>query len=179
MALLSSSSQRPLLSGPQAIKHTQFVAYAKVIPDLGFGRRVEMWRDLEKKAQMVEEDLQDAGFNLALPVAFSPQFQQVPARLTIYGFIANTNENVAPITPSATVIHSGTIEGEKTAILTPPQGDQNRDDKPTATTLTSVAELKNALELASPGLDIFYLSFNGVRFGQQPNRKGFLSFPTL
>ena len=184
MTLLSHSTRRPSLDGPREPKHEPFTAFARVVPTRGFGRRFEMIRDLEKKAQIVEDDLNDAGFNIALPVAFTHPFQQVPARLTIVGFVevgvgsVGESGNFAPVTPTQGVIHSGTVIGEKTELKTPPQGNQGWGDDPTSGNMTDVMELKASLEDASTGLEVFYIEYKGVKYGQHPNRKGFFSFPS-
>jgi hypothetical protein len=182
MPLLSTSTQRPDLSGPRGAQFEPFTAFARFVPNKGFGRRLEAVRDLEKQAQFVEDELLLAGLNIATPVAFTPQFQAVPARFTIVGFVdvsvgsAAPDENAPPVTPTATVIHSGTAFGEATSVLTPPQGQQGHGDNPTAQNVTDVVNLKSSLEAASPGLDVFYIEYKGVKYGQQPNRSGFFGF---
>jgi hypothetical protein len=177
MTLYSTSTRMPALSGPQGTKYEPFVAYAKVVPSRAFGRKAEYHRDLEKKAQKVEDDLIDAGFNVAAPVLFVPQVGQAPARLTIVGFVASSDSTRPPVVPTAKIIHSGSTDAEKTSVMTPVQGTQGWGDLPTTKNQNDVADLKVALETASPGIDIFYISYNGVKYGQLPNLKGFMGFP--
>lgn len=184
MSLYSTSPRIPPLGGPRSTKFEPFVAYARVTPDREDGRRFVYYRGLENAAQKVEEDLIDAGFHIATPIAFTPQFQQAPARLTIVGFVETTENsgtteenNNPPVTPTAKIIHSGTVDGEKTSVQTPIQGNQGWGDNPTAANQTNVMNLKADLEAASSGIEIFYINYNGVRYGTLPNKKGFFSFP--
>lgn len=170
--------------GPVHTRHEPFIVYVKVVPNRGFGRRFEYYRDTERLALKVERELVDAGFNIATPVAWTPQFQNAPARLTIVGFVSRadstsltTDDNQNPMTPGVEIIHSGTIDGEKTAKMTPVNGTQTWGDPPTSVNRSRVSALKSAIEAASTGIDIIYIDYNGVKYGQLPNKKGFRSFP--
>lgn len=185
MTLYSTSTSRPSLSGPQGVKHHPFVAYIRVVPERGDGRRFVYYRDQEKIANRVEMDLLNADFNIATPVAWTPQFQNAPARLTIVGFVEKADQgsfestapdNRPPVVPEVKIIHSGTVDGEKTSVMTPIQGTQSWGDTPTAQNMADVADLKSALEAASPGIEVMYIQYQGVRYGQLPNKKGFFSF---
>lgn len=189
MPLYSSSTRRPNLMGPVHDKQVPFIAYANypssVVESLGFRRRFEVFRDLEKGSIVIETALLDAGFNIATPVAFTIQMAQTPARYTIVGFASEvdllggtTGDPVVDpgVEPNTQITHSGTIDGEKTSLMTPPQGHQTWGDTPTDTNRNYAFTLKSALESAVSGLRIFYLDINGVKYGQIPNRKGFFSF---
>jgi hypothetical protein len=194
MTLYSSDPRIGAIGGPQETAYPPFIVYARVVPVIASGRRREFVHDLEKKAQMIETALVKAGFNLAIPVAFTPNFRQSPSRVTIVGFDKVSTEaggsfpldpNVPPVTPTHSIIHSGTVEGEKTSVLKSVQGIQTYGDNPTAANQLSVKALKSAIEAAvatitptPPSFKIFYIDYNGVKYGQLPPKKGFFSFPT-
>lgn len=184
MPLYSTSTSKPSFMGPVHTKHEPFIVYAKVVPSRGYGRRFEYYRSLERLALKVEDELMDAGFNIATPVAWTPQFGNAPARLTIVGFVSRadsatltTDDNVPPLTPGVEIIHSGTVDGEFTDVMTPVNGTQTWGDEPTSVNRSRVSALKSAIEVASTGIDIIYIDYNGVKYGQLPNKKGFRSFP--
>lgn len=186
MTLYSSDPRIGAIGGPQAIGQHPFIVYARVVPAIDSGRRREFIHDLEKKAQQIETALVAAGFNLAIPVAFTPNFRQAPSRVTIVGFdpvSTTTTPNTTPVTPTHSVIHSGTVEGEKTSVLTSVQGNQTYGDNPTAANQAAAGALKDAMEAAvatitptPPSFTIFYMDYNGVKYGQLPPKKGFFSF---
>ncbi|MDP1712411.1 MAG: hypothetical protein Q8K86_08140, partial [Candidatus Nanopelagicaceae bacterium] len=70
-----------------------FKVFARILPLEG--RRLEVIRDCERIANQVESDLQaisagsaaDPTVVIATPVAFTPQFGNKTARLTVVGFI--------------------------------------------------------------------------------------------
>ena len=185
MPLYSSSTRKPNQMGPVHDKQIPFVAHFAVVPDTGFGRRMEYYRALETIAVKAETALLDATFNIATPVAWTPQMGQAPARLTVVGFageedlLGGTTGDPAvdaPVNPGVEIIHSGTVDGEQTEVKTPPQGTQTWGDTPSDTNQSYVVTLKSALETTT-GLTVTYLELNGVKYGQIPNRKGFFSFP--
>lgn len=190
--LLSTSTKTPLEGGPRDLKQIPFRAFVRVFPTLANGRRWELIRDLEKIADFSEEALIDIGLTLAQPVAFTPQFAQVPARITIVGFDSGeatepfTNVvNASPVEQSTQpgIIHSGTIPGEKTAVMTPRAlgGDLSKGQDPTDVVDARVAELRSDIETALAavnGVDkMIFMDYNGVKYGYMPNKKGFRSFP--
>lgn len=184
MSLYSSDPRIGPLGGPTQGRFLPFIVYARIVPVVATTRHREYWHDMEKKAQAIETALLDAGFHIAVPVAFTPTFRQAPARVTIVGFYdndANPTEGdfevAEPLTPTHSVIHSGTVEGEKTSIMQPPNGTQTWGDQPTATNQAQTKALKAAIEAAVSGIDIFYMDVNSVKYGQLPNKKGFFSFP--
>jgi len=189
--LYASSTRKPNQMGPVGDKQVPFIVYAhypsSVVSTVGFRRRFEVYRDLEKGSIIVEDALLDAGFNIATPIAFTLQMAQAPARFTIVGFASEADllgtaagdpTVDGGLKPETWLIHSGTIDGEKTEVKQPPQGNQSWGDDPTDTNRAYVATLKSALEAAAPGLNIFYMEVNGVKYGQIPNRHGFQSFPS-
>ena len=180
--LYSTSSRQPALGGPRGTKSEPFVVYARIVPEKGDGRRFVYVRDMEREADRVERLLTDmpvsAGdvFDIALPIAFTPQVGQQPARLTITGFRQSTVANQPPVEPEAQVIHSGTVDGEKTAVMDPVQGNQNHGDTPTAANMSAALALKDDLESAVTGLVVMGMVYQGVRYGTMPNKKGFFSW---
>lgn len=179
MSLYSSDTRIGPIGGPTIGKFVPFIVYARLVPVVATGRNREYWHDMEKKAQKIEDLLLTAGFKIAVPVAFTPTFRQAPARATIVGFWPDSTNPVAePVTPTAKIIHSGTVEGEKTASMTPPKGTQTWGDLPTAQNKAQTLALKVALEAAVSGIDIFYMDVDGVKYGQLPNKKGFFTLPS-
>jgi hypothetical protein len=126
----------------------------------------------------IQNDLVAAGITVSVPFLLTPQIGNNPARITFSGFATPvTAENISPLTPTATVIHSGTIFNEKTSVKTSYQGNQGLGDKPTATVIARVSTLKTAILAVYPGLDVVYVNYNGVRFGSFPGKKGFFNLP--
>jgi hypothetical protein len=117
-----------------------------VVPNLGFGKRFEMIRDLEKQANFVEDDLdllnsETAGisFDFAKPVKFTFQFANKTARLTIHGNVTGlTRLDKVPL-EEVLVINSGEFK-RGTGSATAPRRE------PTAELDTAVFELKTLLE---------------------------------
>lgn len=189
--LYASSTRKPNQMGPVSDKQVPFTVFAhypsSVVESVGFRRRFEVYRDLEKGSIRIEDALLDAGFNIATPVAFTFQMAQIPARYTIVGYASEADllgtaagdPVVDPgLEPDSKLIHSGTIDGEKTAVTEPFQGNQGWGDDPTDTNRSYALTLKSAMESAVPNLRIFYMEINGVKYGQIPNRHGFQSFPS-
>lgn len=195
MSLYSSDTRIGNIGGPDIGKFIPFIAYARIVPVIATTRHREYWHDMERKAQAVEDALLAADFHIAVPVAFTPTFRQAPARLTIVGFYDNAMNPSAPtfypaepLIPKRGIIHSGTVEGEKTARMHPPNGTQTWGDNPTATNMAITKALKIDLDAAIAGITvngvaktwtctIFYMDVASVKYGQLPNKKGFFSFP--
>jgi len=190
MALFHSSTQNVEHRRIGGTKFVPFKVYVEIFPTLANGRRVKYVRDLQKIAQFVEEDLQDSDFNIALPVAYTPQFAQSPPRITIDGYDDFSGQSVSndpPVDQSTqpTIIHSGTIPGERTeAQIKPPSGgDLSRGQDPTVTTDSRVSDLKTSIEsvltaaLGTGAFRIFFIEYNGVKYGSLPPKKAFRSFP--
>lgn len=172
------------ITPPSAASFVPFIVYARIVPVIASGRRREYSYDMEKKAQAVEDALLSAGFTIATPVAFTPTFRQAPARLTIVGFWPDTSPVLEPLIPLCSVIHSGTVEGEQTAVLHPPNGTQTWGDLPTAQNMAQTKALKaeietivSAIPFKTWAFNIFYMDVASVKYGQLPNKKGFFSFP--
>ena len=157
------------------VKHVPFKVFARIVP-ANDGRRFTKVRDSEKIASFIESDLQEAGFNIAIPVAYTPQMGQNPARVTIVGMLAvyRSEHPILPPTTDSTVIHSGTVPGEKTAKVTGPMGGSlSWGQEPIDEINDGVKWLKENLEAASSHLnDIYRIEYSGVRFGEE-----FKSFP--
>lgn len=188
MTLYSSDPRIGAIGGPQATGFHPYVVYARILPKIASGRRREFVHDMEKIAQAIETALLNANFKIAVPVAFTPNFRRAPSRVTIVGFdpvSTLTTPNTTPVTPTHSIIHSGTVEGEKTSKLHSVQGIQTYGDNPTAANMAAVKALKAAIEVAvatitptPPAFKIFYIEYNGVKYGQLPPKKGFFTFPT-
>lgn len=187
MTLYSTSPLQPVASGPREDLQIPFRVFVKIVPTLGKGRRWEMIRDVEKIQHLAELFLDDVSeLNIEGPILYTHQIGQAPARLTITGWFITTGENVPPVDRDAQPgeIHSGTVPGEKTSLIEriPRGGSLSYGQDPTDITDTRVSTLKTLIEDALdeiPGFDkIIYIDFNGVEYGQIPNRKGFRSFPS-
>lgn len=187
MSLYSSDPRIGSIGGPTHGSFVPFTAYARIVPVIATTRHREYWHDMEKKAQAVEDALLNSNFRIAVPVAYTPTFRQAPARLTIVGFWPGTSP-AEPLDPTHSVIHSGTVEGEKTSIMLPPNGTQTWGDNPSALNMAQTKALKAALEASFATIlvngvaktwscDIFYMDVDSVKYGQLPNKKGFFSFP--
>ena len=109
MPKLSTTTTQVTPRAAQDEIHIPYVIHIRIVPDLAQGKRWSHFRNLEKKALRVEQDLLAAGFNIATPVAFTPQFGDFGARLTIIGFdqlsASSDGDNAAPTT-DIQVIHS-------------------------------------------------------------------------
>jgi hypothetical protein len=181
-------STTPTQVSPRAAQdavHIPFVVHVRVVPDSAQGKRLSYFRNLEKIALRVEQDLEAAGFNVATPVAFTPQFGDYGSRLSIIGFdqvsATNDGDNAAPTT-DVRVIHSqgaGINPDEPTAVVAGNRGgslDWAQD--PTAVVDARVAHLVTTLLAASPQLaarDIVHVEYNGVKYGMK--KQGMRSLP--
>jgi len=148
-----------------------FNAQIRYVPARGNGKRQEMVRDLEKKSQLVESQLEDAGFGIATPVAYTFQFGDFTPRLSVEGFInIGAVENDVPVN-AITVDHANSQESGVRAHF-----NLNPEQTPKAEVQQEVAELRNAIAVATsiPLADIYRIVYNGVLFGQ-----GGFSFTTL
>lgn len=191
MSLYSSDPRIGSIGGPTHGNFVPFIVYARIVPVVARDPHREYWHDMEKKAQAIEDALLNADFNIATPVAYTPSFRQAPARVTIVGFYDNsmnpsnpTFVPAEPLVPTATIIHSGTVEGEKTERMVPINGTQTWGDNPTAMNMAITKALKADIEavvaaipLKTWAFNIFYMDVASVKYGQLPNKKGFFSFP--
>lgn len=150
-----------------------FVARVRVVPNLGTGKRTTYFRNLEKIALRTEQDLLDAGFNIATPVAFTPQFGDYEAHLTIVGFyeysrISDGRFNQAPTT-DIEVIHSGTDVDEKTSKVSVNRGGSLSEAQDTTSTVNSeVVALRSLLAASTTQFvetDVIHIEYNGVKYG--------------
>jgi len=193
MPKLSTSTTQPTPGAAQDAVHIPYVVHIRIVPDLAHGKRMELFRDLEKKALRVEENLVTAGLNIATPVAFTPQFGDFTARLTIVGFdeksATDDGDNEAP-TSDIEVIHSqgnGVLVDEPTDVVVVNRGGSlSAGQDPTATVSARVQALITAIlgaaDASTPGRsialfeakDIVYVEYNGVKFGMK--KQGLRSF---
>lgn len=170
MTRLSTHTLVPSLRGPGSRQFIPFTVFARVVPNLGLGRRFEMVRDLEKQADLVEDDLDtldsdsaEISFDFATPVAFTPQFADKTARLTIHGNVTGlTLLDKRPIDDVTVDFNGGARTGQGSA--TAPRR------VPTTELDAAVTELKILLEAIVD--DIFRIEIAGFIYGQ-----GGLHFP--
>jgi hypothetical protein len=164
--------------------HIPFVARIRLVPKRGTGKRFDAWRNLEKASTRVETQLVAANWNIATPIAFTPQFGDFEAHLTIVGFrqkSASTDgrEVIAPTT-DVTEIHSGTDSVDKTAeVLVNKGGSLSKGQDTVAVVDTEVGELISDLGLATTVFgveDIVHVEYNGVKYGVK--KLGGRSFPS-
>lgn len=152
MTRLSTNTLVPSLRGPGSRQFLPFTAFVPVVPSLGFGKRFEMVRDLEKQANFVEDDLDlldsdTAGlsFDFAKPVKFTFQFGNKTARLTIHGNVTGlTRLDKVPL-EEVLLIHSGEFKRGYGSATAPRR-------EPTAELDVAVFELKALLE-SLPSVD--------------------------
>jgi len=170
----SSDQFEPGINAGMPTKHVPFRAYVGVVP-VTDGRRGTHLRDLAKIAGLVESDLELSGFNIATPVAYTVQFGQSPARLSIVGFIdvSRTRTPNEPPTTFPRLIHSGTVPGEPTAVTSGPSGGSTSwGQEPILKIDQEVAWLKNALESSSDYIaEVFFIEYNGVKYGAEFKRR--------
>lgn len=156
-----------IISGQQT-KHVPFRVYAKITPSHVTGKRMVYMRDGQKIASFIETDLKASGFNIAEPVAFTNQIGQNPARVTIIGFWP-IDRTVSPNTSPTTavhLIHSGTDPGEKTAVMSASVGGSTSWGQDVLDRVDDEAlVLKKALETSSDLLDVYFMDYNGVKYG--------------
>lgn len=203
-SLLSSNTENPSPTAAQEAVYVPFVAHVRLIPELGTGKRVTMVRSLQKQARRIEQSLQAAidsailgvPLNIASPVAFTPQFGDFTARATVVGFAevvrADTSsgrlEDDVFQTTNVDEIHSGTDQGEKTALYDVNKGGSlAAGQDPKAYLDAEVTALRQALaDALNPAInpdariafdltDIVHVEYNGVKYGVK--QFGGRSFP--
>ncbi len=156
MAYDTNSTQPQTNSAPM---NTQipFTAYLRVVPADGDGRRMVKVRDQQLTAKLIEDDLVDAGWNIATPVAFKPQFGAKQAEIIVEGFFERDEvgsepsdvPNFQPVTDTA-VITAGTVPGEKTAVVEGNVGGSLSWGQDTTTQLDTLCDdLRTALTIDS------------------------------
>lgn len=173
MPRYSTSPDQPSPRAAQVEAHIPFVAHVRVVPDLATGKRWSLYRNLEKVSIRVEDDLLDAGFNIATPIAFTPQFGDYGARLTIVGFVEKSrltdSRKIEAPTTNIDLIHSGTDPDEKTALIDGNRGGSlSEAQDPTATVEAETAELRALLAAATTQFDlndVTHIEYNGVKYG--------------
>ena len=193
MPKLSTSTTQPTPGAAQDAVHVPYIVHIRIVPDLSHGKRMELFRDLEKKALNVEENLVAVGLNIATPIAFTPQFGDFSARLTIIGFDEKSavadGDNESP-TSDIEIIHSqgaGVLVDEPTDVVVVNRGGSlSEGQDPTATVSARVqaliTTLLSAADASTPGRaitlfeakDITHIEYNGVKFGMK--KQGLRSF---
>ena len=188
-SLLSMDSEELTSTEAQKKFYVPFVAHVRLVPNLGTGKRADMLRNLQKAAKRAETSIQNATdnnlfsrpINIASPIAWTPQFGDYSARLTIIGFVeldtVTDRHNAAPTT-NVNIIHSGTDQGEKTSVVHGNHGGSlSEAQDPTAAVVSEASALRLDLAVAlststnTPGLpgfviqDIMHIEYSGVKFG--------------
>lgn len=163
-----------------------YTVWIRVFPKLGTGKRFTYIRDLEKLAQIAEEFLSEStsfgDLNIARPVAGTVQFGDNFARLTIVGFNEVSRSNAAPTT-NIKQIHSGTDQGERTALISGSAGGSLSAGQDTTATIDAEVktlrdDIYTRLSGKLPGFvkrDIIAIEYNGVKYGVR--KQGGRSFP--
>lgn len=182
MNFYNTSTREPNPMGPVKFKHQPFTIYTRVVPSQGYGRGLEYHKNLDRLASKlyytITDNLTSADINFCSPFLTTPRFGNMSARITITGFAAPVQaENLPPVTPTATIIHSGTVIGEKTSVMTPVQGTQGWGDKPTSAVIARVSTLKSIVLAADPNVEITAIIYNGAKFGYFPGKTGFYQMP--
>lgn len=183
MRELSTTTTVPASGEAQNEMFIPFQAQIRIVPDLGTGKRRTMIHNLEKKAIRVEQDL-DGVNNLTIStVAFTPQFGEHTARLSIAGFfkrltVDQSRQNLPPA-DNTKFVHSGTDQGEKTATTTGNVGGSlSYAQDPAMQVDTEVTALRSLLASSTTEFaetDVIALEYNGVKYGVK--KQGHRSFP--
>lgn len=193
-SLLTDSVGQPGINAVRGannpIKEIPFTAYVQVRTPSECTKRWEFLRHIEKMSHRVEDGLKSVT-NIEIPnnIPWTINFAQKTARLTISGFYirdGNTYPNVAP-TSDVDIIHSGTDIGEFTGLINGNKGGSLTWGQKPTTALN--IEMGNFLTDLTTGItanpsatsngydlvrgDIYYVVFNGVRYG-----RGGFSFPS-
>jgi len=163
-------------------RYIPFTAYARIVPDTGFGRRFERIRDREKLADLIEDRLRAIDeditaitieeYDIAFPIASTPQFGNKPARVTIHGnwrWPDGIGFNKLPV-GEQTVISSGEFK-------TGPASHNAASVVASEDLLTAVRMIKSDLETACTEgsetfLNLIKMDVAGLIFGE-----GGRSFP--
>lgn len=158
---------------PNTTSFVPFRAYLREVPVEGGGRRWTQIRDLQKTAHIIETELVAAGWNIARPVAFKPQFGNKTAEIVLNGFVGRPDADypVEAQTTTVNIIHTGTVPGEKTALVTkdPGSGNLSYGQEPSDNVESLAFAIQNALTLDSTYIGesaiIERLEVNGIMFG--------------
>lgn len=147
------------------------------------GRRWTVIRTLEKIANFVEADLINAGWNIATPVRFVPQFGMKPARIEITGFTSYVSFRDVPNTNAVNRMSTGVVQGENTDVTTgqPGGGNLSLGQEPTPRVENDVTGMIITLEADSTILggstayevELEYMEYNGIKYGRDGR-----TFPT-
>lgn len=164
MSILSTTPTQPAANESRAVKFIPFTAFLRITPIRG--KRFEIVRDMEKIANNVEAVLDDAcggsesvPFDFAKPVAFTPQFGDKTARLTLHGHTCPRYEFTKTPVGLQTV---DSDEGIKIGY-----GTGNASNRIPDTQLDSLArEFKSLIESAT-GLVMYRLELAGFIYGDK------------
>lgn len=137
-----------------------FRAFVRIVPFEG--KPQEYYKDMEALADRVESDLSSVtGVNIATPVAFTPQFGDHTARLTIVGFHLPTTVSKADRTDATFDFDNGIVSGQI-------GGPNMARTDPTTQTDADAATLKGLLEAGSSVIqgNIFKMEYASVVYGE-------------
>jgi hypothetical protein len=178
MPNLSTTSTQPTPWDARRNTFVPFTAHIRITPDHATGKRWSLWRNLEKIALRVENDLIDAGLNIATPIAFTPQIGDFTARLTIVGFLERSQLSIAdggdgrsPIAPTTNIdfIHSGVDPGESTSLIDGNRGGSlSEGQDPIIDVRNEVIILLDLLNSSTDQFNlenIIHVEYNGVKYG--------------
>ncbi len=190
MPLLNSSNLSDSVGQPGinpnlgSVQSVPFTAYVEVLSPPEFTKRQEFNRFYERMSLKIEDGLKDVS-NIEAPnnIQWTLDFAQKTARATIHGYYfrhVTLNPNVAPTT-NVRVIHSGTDIGESTGTHNINYGGSLSFGQDTIAALDTevtafLSDLATGISANSTGLtqaDVYYVVFNGVRYG-----RGGRTFPT-
>ena len=153
--------------------YVPFKAFSRIVPIEG--RRMEVLRDFERMADRVEAALTAISVNsagdptliIASPVAFTPQFGNKTARLTVVGFIKDELKSKADRTDATFDHDNGVTSGQL-------GGPNMARTTPTSETDASAKYLRDLLEASSSDLtgNVYKLEYAGAIYGE-----GGRSFP--
>jgi len=166
------------------MKSMPFVAYARIVPDWGFGKRQEYVDSMNKIAKRVTDDIRtfvesnptnDPIIITESNAAATPQFGQFCSRLTIVGFHNIEEDNFqpatkvrvdAPQTDASWPTSDGDVPGKHVSDYTGTMKLHPDGQQVDPLTRTNMLALKADLEAASPYLtEIYRIDYMGVIFG--------------
>lgn len=163
-----------------------FETTLRVVPAESQGRRMVSVRSGQLTAKMIEDDLVNAGWNIATPVTYVPAYGNNTAKVKVRGFVSrdvggtDQTDDVEVFQPASQIYRfaNGTVPGEGTSQIAGYTGGGNLSfgQEPSAETDTQVYNLITSLGIASSLIGtvaiIEKVELAGVKYG-----KGARSFP--
>jgi hypothetical protein len=113
MSVLADTPGAPAVLGTNREKHVPYTVYLNV--NVQKGKRFERIRDLKRKANEIEDDLEtiecdgttNISFDFTKPVAFTRQYGDIPPRFSFHGHICHRSSFVKAPVGERVVINSG------------------------------------------------------------------------